>query len=213
MREKPFFTTEVDEKNFMEGIRNKAREAAKVLAFIMMTTFGPSALMAKERIERPSSEAEEITVIHKEKREKRPLSIFYVEGETGEGSPAANLRVIHQGNPKIRGDEFMCEGRFVGGPKNFFEMVCQGKIENLPSFQNNINNISISYGSFAENKDLAMEGEKIRLGIAYLAELNLLREGAELIKNGKWVRKIIDENFEREMQKFRKKYPEIYLKL
>lgn len=206
---------EIYKKNFMEGIISKAREAAKVLAFVMMTTFGPSALMAKERIEEPSAVAEEITVTHKEKTRKGPLSVFYVAGRTKEGRQAANLRVIHEGNPEIKGDEFMCEGRLIDGPENkFFEMVCRGKVENLPSFQHNINNISVPYRSFAGNKDLAMEGERVRRGVASLAELNLLREGAGLIDGkGEWVRKIIDEYFEREMQKFRKKYPEIDLGL
>lgn len=209
-----FSPTEIYEKNFIGKIRNRARNATKVLAFIMMTTFGPSALMAKERIEKPS-ETEKITVTHKETKKEGPLSVFYVEGKTREGSRAANLRVIHQGNPKVRGDEFMCEGRFSDGDgqRSSFEMFCQGNIENLLSFRNKIDRISIPPGFSAGSKDRAMERERIRWGVAHLAELDLLRNGAELIKKGDWTRKIVDENIKRAREKFEKKYPGISLNL
>lgn len=203
-----------EKEGFMRELGKRAKKLFEVLSFVMVTTFGQQALMARERVERPLQEAARtMQIVTKEQRERGSLNVFYVEGKTPKNEQVARLRVIERGDPKNPNDDFMCEGRFYRNLQGdeHFEMSCGGDFNKLPGYRKNVENVTFENVGNLGFRDLSMGREMVRNNIATLAELRFLKNGTEMVGVSPWVKKMMDERYQKAKEKFEKNFPGIDL--
>jgi hypothetical protein len=122
------------EKGFMQKLREKAGRYGKAAMLIMALELFAQKTLAEEKKEE-KKKIEFVKEVDKEAKTKEGFKVIYIAGKIGDNEAVA-LSVEDPGDPNVKGDEIICQGKFIKSKQENKEII-QGESEcNLKFFKN-----------------------------------------------------------------------------
>jgi len=121
-------------KSFLQEIREKAGQYGRTAMLILALEFFAQKGLTTEQKEQKKIEF--VKKLEKQAKTKEGFAVIYLAGKIGNNEAVA-ISVEDPGDPKVKGDELVCEGKFIKIKQNDKEIIrgetdCQGFLHRNP---------------------------------------------------------------------------------